>query len=92
MQATDSMMVARHLETMGVDIIRNGFASWIRDGLGFQASDEHVEKALVRVQDMVAGGHATSVQELAYQIAAAMPARGRGTHIDAFGGSAWMMD
>src|SRR5438874_11964172 len=40
MATADSMAVARHLESMGVNIVRDGFASWIRRGLGFQASDE----------------------------------------------------
>lgn len=89
MQAQDSIEVARHLENMGVQIVRDGFAAWIRNNLGFEASDEHVERAMVRVQGMVADGRATTMQELAYHIAIEMPAR---TRIDAFGGSAWAME
>lgn len=85
----DNLDVARHLESMGVRIVRDGFAAWIRNDLGFQASDEHVERAMVRVQGMVAEGRATTMQELAYQIAVEMPGR---SHIDAFGGSAWAME
>lgn len=89
MQPGDTFAVARHLESMGVQLIRDGFASWIRNDLGFEASDEHVERAMVRVQDMMADGRAVSMQDLAYQIAIEMPARAR---IDAFGGSAWAME
>ena len=89
MVMSDSIEVARHLESMGVDIVKGGFASWVRQNLGFQASDESVERALTRVQHIVAGGRVTSVHDLAVTIAVEMPAD---AHIDAFGGSAWAMD
>ncbi len=89
MGPSSSIDLARHLEGMGVHIIRDGFASWVREDLGFAASDEYVDRALVRVQNMVADGGARSVHELTVTIAADMPAE---THIDAFGGSAWAMD
>lgn len=85
----DSIDVARHLESMGVNIVRDGFASWLREDLGFQASDEYVERALVRVHDIVRRGHATTMFDLTASIAAEMPP---GARIDAFGGSAWTMD
>jgi len=85
----DSMAVARQLEDMGVHIVRDGFASWIRRELGFQASDEHVERALVRIQSILADGRATTIYDLTATIAAEMPVN---SHIDAFGGSAWAMD
>lgn len=89
MVTADPITVARHLEDMGVDIVRGGFASWIRQDLGFQASDEHVERAMVRVQTIVASGGPTSVHELTATIAAEIPAY---STIDAFGGSAWAME
>ena len=89
MYGTDNMAIARHLEDMGVDIVRGGFASWIRDDLGFNASDEHVERALARVQTIVANGRSTTVHDLTATIAAEICT---GVHIDAFGGSAWAMD
>ena len=89
MATGDSMAVAQHLESMGVNIVRDGFASWIRRELGFQASDEHVERALVRLQRILADGQATTIHDLTATIAAEMPLN---SHIDAFGGSAWAMD
>ena len=89
MATGDSMAVAQHLESMGVNIVRDGFASWVRHELGFQASDEHVERALVRLQNILAEGHVTTIGELTATIAAEMPLH---SHIDAFGGSAWAMD
>ena len=74
MAVEDSIVVAQHLENMGVDIVRGGFASWIREDLGFAASDEHVDRALVRVQAIVAGGARTTMHELTISIAAEMPA------------------
>lgn len=88
MGSSSSIDLARHLEGMGVHIIRDGFASWVREDLGFAASDEYVDSALLRVQNAVAHG-ARSVHDLTVTIAADMPAE---THIDAFGGSAWAMD
>lgn len=84
-----AITVAQHLESMGVDIARDGFASWVRDELGFQMDNEHVERALRHVQDMVASGHARTIADVTHTIAAAVPAR---SHIDAFGGSAWTID
>jgi hypothetical protein len=89
MATGDSIAVAQHLESMGVTIVRDGVASWIRSELGFQASDEHVERALVRLQSILAEGHITTIGELAATIAAEMPVR---SQVDAFGGSAWAMD
>ena len=89
MATGNSMAVAQHLESMGVNIVRDGFASWIRRELGFQATDEHVERALARLQSILAEGHATTIGELTATIAAEMPLN---SHIDAFGGSAWAMD
>ena len=89
MATGDSIAVAEHLESMGVHVVRDGVASWIRRELGFQASDEHVERALVRLQSVLADGHATTIGELAATIAAEMPVH---SHVDAFGGSAWAMD
>jgi hypothetical protein len=89
MATGDSMAVAQHLESMGVHIVRDGVASWIRRELGFQASDEHVERALVRLQSVLADGRATTIGELAATIAAEMPVH---SHVDAFGGSAWVID
>ena len=90
MMATgDSMVVAQHLESMGVNIVRDGVASWIRRELGFQASDENVERVLVRLQSILADGHTTTIGELAATIAAEMPVH---SQVDAFGGSAWAMD
>ena len=89
MATEDSMVVAQHLESMGVHIVRDGVASWIRRELGFQASDEHVERALVRLQSVLTDGNATTIGELAATIAAEMPVH---SQVDAFGGSAWAMD
>jgi hypothetical protein len=89
MMAEDSIVVAQHLENLGVDIVRGGFASWIREDLGFAASDEHVERALGRVRAIVAGGRPTTMHDLTVSIAAEMPLH---PSIDAFGGSAWNMD
>jgi hypothetical protein len=89
MATGDSIAVAQHLESMGVNIVRDGVASWIRRELGFQASDEHVERALVRLQSILADGQITTLGELAATIAAEMPVR---SQVDAFGGSAWAMD
>ena len=89
MATGDSIAVAQHLERMGVHIVRDGVASWIRRELGFQASDEHVERALVRLQSVLADGHVTTIGELAATIAAEMPVN---SQVDAFGGSAWAID
>lgn len=89
MVARDSIVVAQRLESMGVDIVRGGFASWIREDLGFAASDEHVERALGRIHAIVADGRPTTMHDLTVSIAAEMPAP---AHVDAFGGSAWNMD
>ncbi len=89
--AVDIFAVARRLEDMGVAIVRGGFASWVRDDLGLQASDEHVDRAFRRVGREVATGHSTTVQELTHVIAAELPSP-PGSHIDAFGGSAWTID
>lgn len=89
MYTTDNMAIARHLEDMGVDIVRGGFASWIRDDLGFNVSDEHLERVLARVQTIVANGRLTTVYDLTATIAAEIST---GVHIDAFGGSAWALD
>lgn len=87
MRNIDSIVVVRQLQDMGVDIVRGGFATWVREDLGFEASDEHIDRALTRVQGLVADGGMTA-NDLEYYIAAAMPARS-GAHIDAFGGSTW---
>ena len=87
MRTTDSIVVARQLQDMGVDIVRGGFATWVREDLGFEANDESIDRALTRVQGMVADDGITA-NDLEYQIAAAMPAH-PSTHIDAFGGSTW---
>ncbi len=87
MQTVDSMLVARQLQDMGVDIVRGGFATWVREGLGFEASDESIDHALTRVQGMASADGVTA-NDLEYYIAAAMPAP-PGTRIDAFGGSTW---
>jgi len=89
--AVDIFAVARHLEDMGVAIVRGGFASWVRDDLGLKASDEHVDRAFRRVGREVATGHTTTVRELTHVIAAELPSP-PGSHIDAFGGSAWTID
>lgn len=89
MYTADNIEVARHLENIGVDIIRGGFATWLRDDLGFQANDENVDRALVRVQSIVADGRTPSIHDLTVTIAVEMSAE---SHIDAFGGSAWSMD
>ena len=89
MATGDSIAVAQHLESMGVNIVRDGVASWIRRELGFQASDEHVERALVRIQSILADGRATTLDDLTATIAAEMPLR---SQVDAFGCSAWAMD
>ena len=89
MAVGDSIVVAQHLENMGVAIVRGGFASWIRDDLGFAASDEHVDRALGRVQAIVAGGRPATMHDLTISIAAEMPPH---SSVDAFGGSAWNMD
>ena len=89
MATGDSIAVAQHLERMGANIVRDGVASWIRRELGIQASDEHVERALVCLQRILADGHATTIGELAATLAAEMPVN---SHVDAFGGSAWAMD
>ncbi len=85
----DAIDVARHLEGMGINIVRDGFAAWIRQDLGFAASDEHVDRALLRVHDVVRRGRPATMFDLTATIAAEMPAAAR---IDAFGGSAWTMD
>ncbi len=87
MRNRDSIIVARQLQDMGVDIVRGGFATWVREDLGFEASDESIDRALTRVGDMASADGVTA-NDLEYYIAAAMPAR-VGTHIDAFGGSTW---
>ena len=87
MRTADSMIVARQLQDMGVDIVRGGFAAWVREDLGFEASDESIDHALTRVQAMASADSVTA-NDLEYYIAAAMPAR-PGAHIDAFGGSTW---
>jgi isopropylmalate/homocitrate/citramalate synthase len=89
MATGDSIEVAQHLESMGVHIVRDGFASWVRRELGFAASDEHLERALVRVQSILADGRAATLHDLTATIAAEMPVH---SQIDAFGGSAWAMD
>jgi hypothetical protein len=89
MATEDCMAVAQHLESMGIHVVRDGVASWIRRDLGFQASDELVERALVCLQSVLADGHATTIGELAATIAAEMPVH---SQVDAFGGSAWAMD
>jgi len=98
MEQSGGITVAQHLETMGVDIVRGGFASWVRRDLGFQGSDESIDRALDRVRTIVAtgalgavGAVGLTVHELTGQIAAALPTPGTSA-IDAFGGSAWTMD
>ena len=89
MFSTDDLAIVRHLEGLGVNIVRGGFATWVRDELGFQASDEHVARAMERVQSLVAEGRPSTVHDLTATIALEMHAS---SHIDAFGGSAWAMD
>ena len=91
MQYHDSIAVAQQMQSMGVDLVRDGFATWVREGLGFEASDESIDRALERVRDVMTDAGMT-VHDLAYHIAAAMPARAPHAHIDAFGGSAWTME
>jgi hypothetical protein len=89
MIAIDDLTVVKRLEDVGINIVRGGFASWIRHDLGFQASDEHVALAMQRVRSIVAGAGPASVHDLTAAIAIEMPAS---AGIDAFGGSAWTME
>ena len=91
MQYQDSIAIARQLQGMGVDLVRGGFATWVRESLGFEASDESIDLALERVRHIMADDGMTA-HDLAYHIAAAMPARSPHAHIDAFGGSAWTVE
>lgn len=92
MEMTDNgaLVVARGLEEMGVDIVRGGFAAWLRNELGYMPGDDQIDRALTSVRRAVARGAAT-MQEVASCIAAEMPSP-PGSRIDAFGGSAWTFE
>lgn len=91
-QIEETLAVAAHLESIGIDIVRGGFASWVREGLGFTGTDEHLDRALTRVARDVSDGRAVSAHDLALHIAQEMPVAAPPGRIDAFGGSAWCMD
>ncbi len=90
MRDNGALVVAQCLEDMGMDIVRGGFAVWLRDELGYAPGADQIDRALTSVGRAVARG-APTLQEAASCITAEMPSP-PGSRIDAFGGSAWTFE